>query len=238
MILPAAAIGIGVIIVLSVIFFGTLSSSNLALQNNNNYDDTSTREVDAIPLSIASLIQQGSYVKGDVGAPLILIEFADFQCPFCGRFARHTAPVIDEEYVKTGKVSMVFKHFPLRGPDSILASIASQCAGEQSKFWEYHDILYENQGGENSGWASKDKLKAFASDISLERASFDSCLDSNRYSQIVQNDLQLARDLQLTGTPTFVTAYSDGSKPQALAGALPAEAFRKILNDKLAVFEN
>lgn len=236
MILPAA-IGVGIIIVVSVISFGAFSSTDLALQNNDD-DDTSTREEGTNPLSISSIIQQGSYVKGDADAPVTLIEFADFQCPFCGRFARHTAPVVDKEYVETGKVSMVFKHFPLRGPDSISASIASQCAGEQGKFWEYHDILYENQGAENSGWVSKDRLKALASDISLDRTSFDACLESNRYSQLVQNDLQLARDLRLRGTPTFVTAYSDGSQPQALVGAQPADAFRKILNDKLADLEN
>ncbi len=238
-ILSVTAISISLIIVVSIISFGALSSTNLALQNSG-YDDDNDMNTMGGPtlLSVASLVQQGSYIKGDANAPLTLIEFADFQCPFCGRFAKETAPVIDKEYIETGKVSMVFKHFPLRGSDSISASIASQCAGDQGKFWEYHDILYGNQGMENSGRASKDRLKAFASDIGLHRTSFDACLESNRYSQLVQNDLQFAKDLGLTGTPTFVTAYSDGSEPQAFAGALPADAFRKILNDKLADVEN
>ncbi|MCI0557047.1 MAG: DsbA family protein [Nitrososphaera sp.] len=231
MLIPVA-IGVGVIIVASVISLGAFSSTDLTSQNN---DHTSAGPgATQSSLSVASLIQEGAYVKGDADAPVTLIEFADFQCPFCGRFARQTAPVIDEEYIDTGKVNMVFKHFPLRGADSISASIASQCAGEQGKFWDYHDTLYENQGQENSGWASKIRLKGFAADMSLDTASFDSCLDSNRYSQLVQNDLQLARDLKLTGTPTFLIAYNDGSEPQALVGAQPADAFRKVLNDKLA----
>jgi protein-disulfide isomerase len=226
----SAAIGVGLIIVVSVISFGAFSSTDLALQNN---DDTSTRE-GAIPLSIASLIQQGSYVKGDADAPVTLIEFADFQCPFCGRFARQTAPVIDKEYVETGKVSMVFKHFPLRGPDSILASIASQCAGEQSKFWEYHDILYENQGAENSGWASKDRLKAFASEIGLDRQQFDSCLDGEKYKSIVDRDLALVEELDLQTTPSFLILRSDGTEMEVLEGAHPFSSFKALIDKKIS----
>lgn len=234
MLIPAAIVG--TIIAVSVVSLSSFSSPNLALQSNNS-GNSSGETARQSSLSITSLVQKASHVKGDIDAPVTLIEFADFQCPFCGRFARQTAPIIESEYIGTGKVNMVFKHLALRGSDSISTSIASQCAGDQGKFWEYHDILYENQGAENSGWASRDNLKRFASDIGLDRASFDSCLDSNKYSKLVQEDTQLARDLGLTGTPTFVVAYNDGSEPQAIVGAQPADAFRKVLDDKLGDFE-
>jgi protein-disulfide isomerase len=234
MLMPAAAI-IGAIIVMSVVSLSLFPSPNPALQSNggNGAEETHTQS----SLSISSLVQKGYHVKGDINAPVTLIEFADFQCPFCGRFARQTAPIIDSEYIDTGKVNMVFKHLALRGSDSISTSIASQCAGDQGKFWEYHDVLFQNQGAENSGWASREKLKEFASDIGLDRASFDSCLDSDKYSKLIQDDIQLARALGLTGTPTFVVAYSDGSEPQALVGAQPADAFRQVLDDKLRNLE-
>jgi protein-disulfide isomerase len=234
MLIPAAIVG--VVIAVSVVSLSSFSSPNLALQSNNS-GNSSGETARQSSLSITSLVQKGSHVKGDIDAPVTLIEFADFQCPFCGRFARQTAPIIESEYISTGKVNMVFKHLALRGSDSISTSIASQCAGDQGKFWQYHDILYENQGTENSGWASRDNLKRFASDIGLDRASFDSCFDSNKYSKLVQEDIQLARDLGLIGTPTFVVAYNDGSEPQAIVGAQPADAFRKVLDDKLGDLE-
>jgi protein-disulfide isomerase len=84
--------------------------------------------------------------------PVTLIEFGDFQCEFCARFAKVTEPAINAAYIQTGKANMVFKHFVTHGSDSETAAIASQCANEQGQFWNFYKMIYENQAPENSGW--------------------------------------------------------------------------------------
>jgi protein-disulfide isomerase len=86
------------------------------------------------------------------------VDFSDFQCPKCARYVKSTEPETKKEYVETGKIALIFKYFPRLGEDSLSAALASECVNEQGKFWEYHDALFQNQQGENSGWASKEKL--------------------------------------------------------------------------------
>ena len=228
--MPAAAI-IGAIIAVLVVSLSLFPSPNPALQSNggNGAEETHTQS----SLSISSLVQNGYHVKGDVDVPATLIEFADFQCPLCGRFARQTAPIIDSEYIDTGKVNMVFKHLALRGSDSISASMASQCAGEQGKFWEYHDVLFQNQGAENSGWANREKLKEFASEIGLDRQQFDSCLDEEKYKPIVERDLAMVKELDLSTTPSFLIIKSDGTEMEVLTGTHPFPSFKALIDKKI-----
>lgn len=184
-------------------------------------------------LSFSSLASAGSPVRGDPSAPVTIVEFADFQCPTCGRYTRDTAPQIIEQYVATGKASIVYKHFPIRGPDSVAASMASQCAGDQGKFWEFHDLLFSNQEAENSGWASAGNMKRFATELGLERQEFDSCLDSEKYMAFVEADFAFAREIGATGTPTFVIVKSDGSEPEGILGAQPLGSFKAVLDRKI-----
>lgn len=97
-----------------------------------------------------NLIRAGAPVLGDPDAELTIVDFSDFQCTSCRRFATQTEPQIVNDYIEQGKVSIVFKHFPVFGPDSLTAAMASMCAHEQGKFWELHDNLYAKQGSENS----------------------------------------------------------------------------------------
>src|SRR5262245_30206106 len=110
-------------------------------------------------LSVASFMKQDSPIMGDPNAPVTVIEFGDFQCEFCARFAKVTEPTINATYFQTGKANMVFKHFVTHGEDSITAAIASQCTNEQDRFWNFYKLIYENQGPENSGWANKENMK-------------------------------------------------------------------------------
>lgn len=204
-----------------------------------NFDDTHTimENTDTgssvSPLSFSNLITSNTPLKGDPLAPITIIEFGDFQCPNCGRFARDTSPQIESSYVESGKVSMAFKHFPVVGPDSKPVAMASQCANDQGMFWEFHDELYNNQGHENSGWANRDNLKQIASNMGLDTQSFNSCLDSNKYESLVENDLNLAKQIDFRGTPSFLILKNDGSQPQALTGAYPYATFEKIFEDSL-----
>jgi protein-disulfide isomerase len=199
----------------------------LAQQQNNSPGNDS--------LSVHTLLQQGAPFLGKPSAPLTIIEFGDFQCPFCDRFAKDTEPQINQTYIQTGKVNMIFKHFTIYGPDSITAAIASQCANDQGKFWNFYELLYKNQGAVNSGWANKDNLKKFASQIGgLDTQKFNSCLDSGKYISLVRNDLAFATSLGLQGTPAFIIEKSDGSKPELLPGAYPFPAFQALINKKLS----
>jgi len=171
-------------------------------------------------LSLSALRQHGVPLLGNPSAHVTIIEFGDFQCPFCDRFAKETEPQINQTYIQSGKVNMLFVHFTIYGPDSITAAMAAQCINDQGKFWNLYDILYKNQGAVNSGWANKDNLKKFASQITgLDIQKFNSCLDSGKYVSLVQNDLAFATSLGLQGTPAFIIEKSDGSNPELLPGA-------------------
>jgi len=223
-------IAVGIVsVIVAIIAVSALSSDSADTVMKNTTPDSSVS-----PLSFSNLITSDTPLKGDPSAPITLIEFGDFQCPNCGRFARDTAPQIEESYVESGKVSIAFKHFPVVGLDSKPAAMASQCANDQGMFWEFHDELYNNQGRENSGWANKNNLKQIASNMGLDTQSFDSCLDSNKYQSLVENDLSLAKQIKFTGTPSFLVLKSDGTKPMTLTGAYPYATFQKIFDDSLS----
>jgi protein-disulfide isomerase len=145
---------------------------------------------------------------GDANAKVVVEEFADFQCPYCGDFHARGEPRLWEEYIRTGKVRFIFRNYPvLDGGDmngeSHLAALGALCAGEQGKFWKYHDYLFENQTAENSGGFTSPHLLEFAVTLDLNGSSFGDCLRSRRYQSVLDNDLQLGRDSQLQGVPTF-----------------------------------
>jgi protein-disulfide isomerase len=201
-----------------------LAQRQNAINNNNNR------------LSLHNLVQQGSPLLGKPSAPITIVEFGDFQCDRCARFAKYTEPQIDQTYIQAGKVNLVFKYFPNYGPDSTPAAMAAQCVNEQGKFWNYYDILFKNQGPPNFGWASKDNLKKFASQIpGIDMQKFNSCLEGQKYLSFVQSDLALANSLGLQGTPAFVIEKTDGSVSQTLPGAYPFPSFKAIIDKELGI---
>jgi len=161
-------------------------------------------------------------VKGNANAPVTIIEFSEFQCPFCGRFARDTLPEIKTNYIDTGKVKFVYRDF-LVHPTSQKAQEAAACANEQGKFWEMHDLLYQNQGALES-----EDLKGYASQLGLNTASFSSCLDSGKYENEVTKDTSDGRSYGVSGTPTF---FINGVK---LVGAQPYATFQQAIEAALA----
>lgn len=188
----------------------------------------------SVTLTAQNLVLKGAPVLGDPEAEVTIVDFSDFQCTNCRRFATQTEPQIAKDYVDQGRVSIVFKHFPVFGPDSVTAAMASMCAHEQNKFWEFHDHLYANQGAANSGWANADGMKEFASEVGLDRGQFDTCLDSKKYEPYVNADLDLALSRGFPGTPSFIIMKSDGSEAEVLAGAHPYSTFKTTIDKKLA----
>src|SRR5918992_757134 len=110
-------------------------------------------------LSLSTLMSQGSPLLGNPTAPVTIIDFSDFQCYLCARYVKSTEPLINQTYIQSGKVALVFKHLPNRGFDSLGASLAAQCTNDQGKFWQFHQLLYKNQKPIDSGWVSSDNLK-------------------------------------------------------------------------------
>jgi protein-disulfide isomerase len=185
-------------------------------------------------LSLLSLTSQGSPYQGSKSAPVTVIDFSDLQCHLCARYVRNTEPKINETYIQTGKVALVFKHLPNRGFDSMPAALAAQCTQDQGKFWQFHNWLYEKQGPIDSGWANKDNLKKLASQISgLDMDKFDSCFDNQKYKSFIEDDIALAHSLGFAETPSFIVAKSDGSNPQKIEGPQPFEAFKAVIDKEL-----
>ncbi len=165
---------------------------------------------------------------GSPNAKVTLVEFSDFQCPFCERFFTQTWPQIKTNYVDTGKVKFVYKNLAFLGQESTDAANAAMCAKEQNKYWEYHDKLFNSQQGENQGAFKVDNLKKFAADLGLNTTQFNSCLDANKYNAQVQADTKMANDNGFNSTPSFAV----GSTP--LVGAQPFAQFKTIVDSELA----
>jgi protein-disulfide isomerase len=181
------------------------------------------------------LITENSPVLGNDDAPIAIFDFSDFQCPMCARYSKNTEPLIVENYVNKGDVKIIYKHFAILGQDSITAAKVSQCANEQGYFWEFNKLLYENQQGSNSGWASKENLIEYASQIpEINIESLKSCVDTTKYDSMIDNELLQAKTYAFPGTPAFIIVNSDGSKPEILIGAHPFPSFQSMIDKKLS----
>jgi len=163
-------------------------------------------------------------VKGLIDAPITIIEFSDYECPFCERFYVQTLPQLQKNYIDTGKVRLVFRDYPLSFHlNATNAAVAAECAGEQKKYWEYHDALFQHQNA-----LDNKSLKQYAMDLGLFTASFNQCLDSSAMLEEVQKDLQEGSRLGVRGTPTF---FINGTR---IVGAQPYEAFKQVIEKELA----
>ena len=178
-------------------------------------------------LAVLSQVSSSDFVLGDQNAPVTIIEYSDFQCPFCGKFFKETELVLREKYIKTGKVKFIYRNFAFLGQESFWAANAARCAGEQGKFWQYHDYLYSNQSGENQGAFSKDNLKSFATALGLDTEKFNACLDSEKYTDLIQKETKAGAEAGVQGTPAN---FINGT---LYPGALPAATFTQIIDNEL-----
>jgi protein-disulfide isomerase len=162
---------------------------------------------------------------GAPDAPVVVVEYGDFQCPYCRQFANGAVRQLKEDYVAGGQVRFVFRHLAFIGNESTWAAEASECANEQGRFWEYHDKLFDEQREENRGAFSKDNLKRFAAELELDTEQFDQCLDSREYRSQVQDDVNEAQRRGIRSTPSVLVngqLIRDGSNYQVLQAAVEA----------------
>lgn len=186
----------------------------------------SARQGTASRPPVSGLITETA-AKGPADAKVTITEYSDFQCPYCGQFARGTERQIDEAYVLPGKVRFLYRNRILIGDESVWAGEAAYCAGEQGRFWDYHDKLFESQNGENRGTFSKPNLKRFANTLGLDGNSFGSCLDSDRYAQQVRAESVEGQRRGIQATPGF---FVNNTK---LDGALPFQDFKAAIEAEL-----
>ncbi|MFH1587183.1 MAG: DsbA family protein [Candidatus Diapherotrites archaeon] len=162
-------------------------------------------------------------VKGSEDAPVTIIEFSDFECPFCARFYSQTLSQIEKNYIDTGKVKLVYRDFPLSfHQEAQPAAEAAECADEQGKFWEMHDKIFENQQA-----ISDSSYKQWAAELGLDTGQFNECLDSGKYASEVQKDVADGQAYGVSGTPAF---FINGTK---LIGAQPYSKFEEAIENAL-----
>jgi protein-disulfide isomerase len=188
----------------------------------------------AVPQHVV-LSADGGHVYGDPDAKLTLIEYTDFQCPFCAKYVRETFPQLDAEYLQTGKVKYVRKDFPLesRHPHAFKAAEATRCAQEQGKGWEMHARLFGHQHQ-----LAAAHLPAHAQAVGVDTTAFHHCLDSGKYAPQIRQDLREGQGAGVTGTPSFFLGVSDASGQvqalRTLKGAQAYGAFKAAIDALLA----
>jgi len=239
---------IGVIVAVGVAAFisGTYTSN---LNSNQISEEDLEEAIAKLELKLLQnqlpTVQPKSSVKisadddpmfGNPDAPITIIEFSDFECPFCARFHIQTLPLIFEEYIDQGKVKFVYRDFPIQSihPNAVPAAVAANCANEQGKFKEMHDIIFVNQ----NVWNKQETVGAlslfsqYATEIQLEQETFDSCLTSGKYIEEIQKDLNDGQSYGVSGTPGFFVGNDQIGYVQ-IKGAQPFDIFKKVIDAQL-----
>jgi len=205
---------------------------------------TILKEIQSLKTVLLGAVRSGSGPRADAvinvaaapmlgtpAAPVTLIEFTDLQCPFCGRYAKDTAPRLEREYVATGKVKYVSRDFPIVGlhPQALKAHEAVRCAGDQGRFWEMRTLVFQNQRAMTPA-----DFERHAQTLKLDVAAFRTCLDNGTHAAAIRRDLEEGRAAGVSGTPTFFIGVTDpsGTKFKAsrvLTGAQPFDRFKEAI---------
>lgn len=178
------------------------------------------------PTIMEFVLADARHIEGSPDALVTMIEFSDFKCPYCGRFVAESLERLRKEYVSTGQVRFVYKHYAILGQESSRSAEASECIAEQGKFWEYHDAIFADQATTRST-LDDPGLAELAGQVGVDTTAFEECLASGRYTaQISQQSLSV-QALGFRGTPSFLI------NGVALTGAQPFEVFQQVIEEQL-----
>lgn len=175
-------------------------------------------------------ISSRDVILGDLNAKVALIEYGDYQCPFCGRFFSDTESLIRENYIKSGKVKMVYRNFAFLGPESFAAAEAAECARDQKQFWAYHDLLFTTEiqdGSEHNGNLNRDLFMKLAGQLKLDTNAFGACVDNKKYADLIKKDASDAKAVGVNSTPIIFI------NDQKIQGALPYDNFKSVIDNFL-----
>lgn len=183
----------------------------------------------------ARVSSKGRPALGDKNAPLTLVEFSDYQCPFCKRFYNQTLSKIKTEYIDQGKLRLVYKDLPLPfHKQAYGAAVAAHCAGAQGKYWEMHDMLFEN----NPKLQEPD-IQGYADELALDATGFSDCIKTDRFATQIDSDIAQARAVGISGTPSFVLGKTSDDMVDGvmIRGALPFEKFKAEIDTQLGMLK-
>ncbi len=185
-----------------------------------------TPEATLIP-TWPSQTPEGDPVKGSPDALVTIIEYSEYQCPFCARFVQETLPLIEENYIATGKVRLIFRNFPVH-QQAVVAAGAAVCAQDQDRFWQMHDTLFAQQ----EEWSGNPDFMAlfegYAQDMGLDTDQFTSCLNAGEWLDKVKEDFEAGVEAGVQGTPSFLI------NDQAIVGAYPFKEFQRVIEEELS----
>lgn len=169
-------------------------------------------------------------VLGSKTAPYTIFEFGDFQCPSCHSWFVTQEPTIVQDLIDSGKAKLVWRDFIIYDSDSRIAASAAYAAGEQGKFWEFHDLLYANQGQANSGWVTRQLMDSFAQRLGLNLTEFDQSMNSGKYNSLIDSNYRTGQTLGVPGTPTFFVVGPTGQYV-TISGPQPESVFQQAINN-------
>ena len=228
---PSLGIGAGIAII--CMFCGIMMTNMLNTESTQILDEDLLKVIPAEKkYSLSVFLDNASPVLGNKNAPLTVIEFGDYQCTFCSKFFHETEESIINNYVKTGKVKILFKDFIILGTDSINAANAAHCANDQKMFWEYHSILYSNWDGEDTGWASLEHLDEFANTLNLDMDKFSECMTESKWHKLIESSTLDGNKIGVTGTPTFFV-IDQSNNVIKITGAQRYDVFKQTFDSLL-----
>jgi protein-disulfide isomerase len=222
------------VVIIAVVIIGGSATAFMTMGQNNSTRPQNSEQLKELIQILTNPVVQNASALGSDTAKIALIEFGDYQCQFCAQFHKQTRNEIIDRYVNTGQVKFLFKDFVMNDQPSdnasTLAARASYCAADQGKYWQYHDEVYNNSRGENTGWVTKTNLESFAKDIQVpDLVEFSKCLDSQKHTDTVIRNDEIARSIGLQSTPTFILV-TDGKQPLGIVGAQSFEVFQQAIS--------
>ena len=177
------------------------------------------------PAALARRTADDPMAVGKVDAPVVMVAYSEFQCPFCGKFARDTEPGLVKKYVDSGVLRIEWRDFPYLGQESMTAALAGRAAALQGDFWAFHDALYADQQPVNAGKLTKEFLGSVADRAGLDGAKLQKDMDRPELAEAVNRDAREGQSIGVTGTPAFII------NGQPVIGAQPSEVFEKAIED-------
>tara|TARA_B100000508_G_C11420318_1_gene257995 strand:- start:111 stop:971 length:861 start_codon:yes stop_codon:yes gene_type:complete len=229
--LPSLAIGAGIAV--ACIFCGVLMVNMINSETTPVLAETPQKQTEITKIqSLSVFTDNASPILGNPNAPITMVEFGDYQCTFCSKFFHETENPIITNYIKTGKVKILFKDYIILGQDSINAANAAHCANDQKLFWEYHSMLYNNWAGENTGWADLAHLHEFANTLGLDMDVFSTCMSDLKWNELVNLSSKDGQKLGVSGTPTFFVIDQNNDVIK-IVGAQHYDVFKQIFDSVL-----
>ena len=221
------------IVCLAIVFAVVIVLGGVGWRLMTPASSASTSTVVTVPASssfdLASSLLSGSPpTLGSPSAPVTIVEFGDYQCPTCGAWYHSQEALLIQNLVDTGKAKLVWRDFDYFGPDSVSASEAAYAAGEQGKFWQFHNLLFQSQQTPNNGWASRQNMETFAQQLGLNMTQFNQSFNSRKYDSLINANHNLGIQAGVTGTPTFFLIGPNG-KMITIAAGQPESVFEQAI---------